>query len=167
MKISATELMKKLKYIEEEINDIHHNDEEKAYVAVNERCSDNGTELVPLYINDYDFVANRNRIKELHQEEREIKRLLNKFNINTNVMGYDFSIAEGLVRIAELKGEIKILAFLAKTGEFTTDSYRSASLKKASFDVKLAKDTLREAQRELSALQVAIDKTNLNSQIEY
>ena len=165
MKVSATELMKRLKYIEEEINDIHRNDEEKAYVAVNERHSDRGVELVPLYESGYDFVGNRNRIKELHDEERKIKRILNRFNNDTNVAGYDFPVAEGLVRIAELKAEVRVLTNLSRNGEVSYDAYARTDypLKKASFDVKVAREALKEAQRELSALQVAIDKTNLTS----
>ena len=139
MKVSATELMKRLKYIEEEINDIHRNDEEKAYVAVNERHLDSGVELVPLYESGYDFVGNRNRIKELHDEERKIKRTLNRFNNDTNVTGYDFPIAEGLVRIAELKAEVRVLTNLSRNGEVSYDAYAITGypLKKASFDVKV------------------------------
>lgn len=158
MKSSATELMKKLKFIQTEINDIHNEDVEKSFVPV----KDNGEP----FESEYDFASNRARIKELHHEERDIKRLLNRFNTETVVIGYDFSIAEGLVRIAQLKGEITVLTNITRGGKYSFDSYRTP-VKKATFDVQEAKELLRQYQRELSALQVAVDKTNLNSTIEY
>ena len=158
MKSSATELMKKLKFIQVEINDIHNQDNEKSFVPVKESGES--------YESEYDFASNRARIKELHDEERNIKRLLNRFNTETLVAGYDFSIAEGLVRIAQLKGEITVLTNITKEGKYSFDSYR-APVRKATFDVQEAKELLRQYQRELSALQVAVDKTNLNSTIEY
>ena len=167
MSASATELMKQLKYIEAEINDIHRNDEEKSTVPAVETVVDNRTTLAPLYEGTYNFEDNRNRIRELFSEEREIKRILSRFNNETMVEGYDFTIAEGLVRIAELKSEIKVLTNITKGGEYVADRYSSSSVKMAVFDVRAARKVLKEYQRELSALQVAVDKTNLNSKIEY
>lgn len=167
MKSSATELMKQLKYIEEEIRDVHRADEEKSAVPAVETVCESKTTLRPLYDGTYDFDENRSRIKELFCQEREIKRLLNKFNSETLVDGYGFTIAEGLVRIAELKSEVQVLTRMTKNGEVYAERYNSSSLKMAAFDVKAAKKILKEYQRELSALQVAVDKTNLNSIIEY
>ena len=42
MKTTATELMKKLKYIEQEISDIHLNDEKDAYVPIIENTVNDG-----------------------------------------------------------------------------------------------------------------------------
>ena len=167
MSSSATELMKRLKYIEQEINDIHHDDEEKSAVPAVETVEEKRTVLRPLYEGTYDFEENRSRIRELFVEEREIRRLLNRFNNETVVEGYDFTVAEGLVRIAELKSEIKAITNITRGGKYFTERYSSSSVKMAAFDVKAARNVLREYQRELSALQVAVDKTNLNSKIEY
>ena len=165
MKVTATELMKQLKFIEEEINEIHRDDEEKSTVLVEKVQAS----LVPVYAEEYDFAANRSRIKELHSEERRIRNALSVFNNKTLVTGFNFFIQEGLVRIAELKGEIRVLTNLAKRSQFTSSTnYRNneVSIYKASYSVEDAKKALRDAQRELSALQVAVDKTNLNSEIE-
>lgn len=169
MKVTSTELMKQLKYIEEEINDIHLNDEQDCTVLAEKITDDAGkTVIVPVYASDYDFALNRKRIKELHEEERKIRNVLNTFNNKTLVCGYNFTISEGLVRIAELKGEIRVLTKLSKKGEYSyTTSYRNneATIYKTTYSVEDAKKALRQAQKELSALQVAIDKTNLNSEI--
>lgn len=168
MKSSATELMKRLKYIESELDDIHQNDENNSAVPVTETVIDNKAKLTQLYETAYSFEENRKRAQELFQEEREIKMLLNKFNNEKLVEGYDFTVAEGLVRIAQLKSEIRIITSITRNGEyFRPDRYSSTTVKKSVFDIKAAKETLKEYQKELSALQVAVDRTNLNSTIEY
>ena len=58
---------------------------------------------------------------------------------------------------------------MTENGAYAYDRYRSASssLTKAMFDINMAKEYLRHYQRELSSLQVAVDKTNLTSSINY
>ena len=165
MKVTATELMKQLKFITEEISDVHRTDGEKSKVLMKK---ENDNTLVPAYSLEYDFLNNRKRINELFKEERRIKNILSKFNCNTLVQGFDFSINEGLIRIGELKDEIRILSILAKKNEYSSSisSNNDVSIFKVTYNIEDAKNALRSAQRELSALQVAIDKTNLNSEIE-
>ncbi len=165
---TATELMKELKYIQSEINDIHNEDGTKSYSVVEKTIDEDGKPFyMPLYETYYDFAENRERIKELHEREREIKGALGRFNCATKVQGYGFTIAEGLVRIAELRGEIAAITAMVKKGEYYADPYRaSMGLQKALYDVKAAKEVLASMQRELSALQVAIDKTNLTVEVK-
>ena len=170
MKITATELMKQLKFIQEEIATIHQDDNNKSYVLVEKVTDDNNkSKLVPLYAEEYNFLNNRNRINDLYIEERKIRNLLSIFNTKTLVIGYDFNINEGLVRLAQLKEEIKVLTNLARKSQYeSTTNYRNNEviIYKVSYDIDEAKNYLRKAQKEMSALQVAIDKTNLNSQID-
>lgn len=170
MKITATELMKQLKFIQEEIATIHQDDNNKSYVLVEKVTDDNNkSKLVPLYAEEYNFLNNRNRINDLYLEERKIRNLLSIFNTKTLVIGYDFNINEGLVRLAQLKEEIKVLTNLARKSQYeSTTNYRNNEviIYKVSYDIDEAKNYLRKAQKEMSALQVAIDKTNLNSQID-
>ena len=170
MKITATELMKQLKFIQEEITTIHQDDNNKSYVLVEKVTDDNNrSKLVPLYAEEYNFLNNRNRINSLYIEERKIRNLLSIFNTKTLVIGYDFNINEGLVRLAQLKEEIKVLTNLARKSQYeSTTNYRNNEviIYKVSYDIDEAKNYLRKAQKEMSALQVAIDKTNLNSQID-
>lgn len=170
MKITATELMKQLKFIQEEIATIHQDDNNKSYVLVEKVTVDNNkSKLVPLYAEEYNFLNNRNRINDLYLEERKIRNLLSIFNTKTLVIGYDFNINEGLVRLAQLKEEIKVLTNLARKSQYeSTTNYRNNEviIYKVSYNIDEAKNYLRKAQKEMSALQVAIDKTNLNSQIE-
>ena len=163
MLISTTELMKRLKTIEEDIKEIHSNDDESSFVPVEKYCD----ELITLYEATYDFELNRSKILELYEEERKIKNVLSNFNNNTKVYGYNFNINEGLIRIAELKEEIKVLTNLAKRTKYFYDYRTLSSLNLISYDLDVVKQKLREYQKELNALQVAIDRTNLNSKVEY
>ena len=159
--------MKKLKYIEQEISDIHRNDEKDAYVPIIENTDKDGHKtLTPAYEVIYDFAGNRKRINELYEEELKIKRALNEHNQKTNVNGYDYSISEGLIRLAQLKQEIKTLTSVSREGMYIRDGYRD-STKKATYNPTEVKEALRKAQHELSQLQVAIDRTNLMENIEY
>ena len=167
MKTTATELMKKLKYIEQEISDIHQNDEKDSYVPIIENTDKDGHKtLTPAYEVIYDFMGNREKIKELYKEELDIKKVLNEFNQRTLIDGYNLTISEGLVKLGQLKSEVTVLTNITRRGKYIQDSYREG-IRKATYDDKLVKDELRKAQHELSALQVAIDRTNLTIQIDY
>lgn len=167
MKTTATELMKKLKFIEQEISNIHQNDEKDSYVPVIENVNKEGHKtLVPAYDVIYDFMGNRERIRELYEEESQIKKVLNEFNQRTLIDGYNLTISEGLVRLGQLKSEVTVLTNITRRGKYIQDSYREG-IRKATYDDKVVKDELRKAQHELSALQVAIDRTNLTVQIDY
>ena len=84
MKITATELMKQLKFIQEEIAEIHQDDNNKSSVLVEKVTDDNNkSKLVPLYAEEYDFLNNRKRIDSLYEEERKIRNLLSIFNTKT------------------------------------------------------------------------------------
>ncbi len=159
--------MKKLKYIEQEISDIHQNDEKDSYVPIIENTDKDGHKtLTPAYEVIYDFMGNRERIKELYKEELDIKKVLNEFNQRTLIDGYNLTISEGLVKLGQLKSEVTVLTSITRKGKYIQDSYREG-IRKATYDDKVVKDELRKAQHELSALQVAIDRTNLTVEIEY
>ena len=166
MRTTATELMKKLKYIEQEIADIHRSDEQEAYVPVERSMEDHQVKYVPAYQPTYDFLGNRDKIAELYKEEISIKKVLSDFNQKTIVSGYPFNINDALIRLGQLKSEVKALTNLNKTGLFTRETYREG-LRMATFKPDEVKEQLRKAQKELSALQVAVDRTNLFSEIEY
>ena len=92
--------------------------------------------------------------------------MLNDFNTKTKVIGYDFNINEGLVRLAQLKEEVRHLTAMLNKGRYYRDNYRTETTM-AAYNYEIARATLRELQQKLSAIQVAIDKTNLNSVVEY
>ena len=165
--ISPTELMKKLKFIEQEIISVHEEDEHMGYIPAEKTQDEGGNiKLCPLYKSNYDFGANRSKVKELQAEEIKIKKVLADFNYKTKVIGYDFTISEGLIKLAQLKSEVRTISNMVNKGQYVKDSYRD-NYAVAAYDLKEAKEELKKAQKELSTLQVALDKTNLTSSIDY
>ena len=158
-----TELMKALKAIEVEISQIYEQDEKHSAVSIDKDTKE------PLFESNYNYLDNRRRVNDLQMEERKIKKALSKFNSTTNVEGYNFTVGEGLVKIGQLRREIHILTILTKRAEVFLDSarYSSDDYKRVCYNIEDAKADLKLAQRELSDLQVAIDRTNLNSNIDY
>ncbi len=166
MKLSPTELMKKLKYINCEINELHRIDDEASYVPAEKVKTETGaTVMEPIMSSGYSFEDNRSKISKLHQEELKIRRALNEFNNCTRVEGFGFNIAEALVRLAQLKGEVKVITNMVKKGYF--EKKYNGDVNVATYDLNNAKEALKHMQQELTKLQVAIDKVNLNSVIEY
>jgi len=163
MKKTPTLLMKELGYIEAEILNLHNEDEKNSYAPLNE-------DLSFRYKNDYDYENVRNELSNLYQQELKIRSILAKFNTETKADGTDMSMQEALVRIAQLRGEIKILSKLANAKEYFDvkgDYYsRTTVTNKVLYDISRATENLKEAQRELTTLQMAVDKTNLTTFID-
>ena len=79
----------------EELNDIYSDDKTNSTVLMEKKTDNDGeTTYNPAFANEYDFASNRKKVKELFNEERKIKNVLNTFNNNTLVDGYDFNINE-------------------------------------------------------------------------
>lgn len=165
MKKSPTFLMKELKAVQTEIASIHKSDERDSSVPLD-------VDYTPRYESSYSYDGNRQKIKELQKREAEIHLALNKFNISAKVEGYDLTIAEALVKISQLRSEIKILTPMVDHQEiyYSGSAYNcyhsSDSVRKSCYDISKVKEDLKNLQHELSSLQVAVDKTNLNSLID-
>ena len=159
MKTCPTELMKMLKAIETDINEIHQDDESNSVTTVDKT----GKEL---FKSSYNYSENRKKIEELLKKEREIRCVLSQFNSTHNVDGYDFTVCEGLIRLGQLRNEIRMLIYLSRKPEYRSQD-DSEDYLKVCYDINQAKKDLKNLQRELSALQIAIDRTNLNSIIDY
>lgn len=164
MKKSPTLLMKELKAIENEIAEIHNSDGRDSSVPVN-------TEYTPRYQSTYSYEENRKRVKELQQREAKIRASLNFFNNTTKVEGFDLTVSEALVKIAQLRSEIKALAPMVNHQEVFRIAYSSrfetsGEIHKTCYDIAKVKEDLKSLQQELATLQVAVDKINLISSVD-
>lgn len=163
MKKSATKLMKELKGIEQEIARLHKEEEITSIVPVD--CDYNTR-----YESDYSYESTRKELEGLYKRRAAIKSILTKFNFETKVDGYEFTMTEALVELAQLKCEAKQLRMLASRTTYTRGNYESSfrgdEVGKVSYDLGVVKSDLKKLEEETSALQVAIDKTNLNSLID-
>lgn len=90
----------------------------------------------------------------------------------TKAYGLELTIAEALVRIGQIKNEIKVLSGLSTKTEYTETSIgdygsNKTVTNKINYDQNKVIEDLKALQKELSAIQITVDKTNLTTPIEY
>ena len=162
-----TELMKELKAIQAELAEVIRIADTKATITYYE-----GEEEVE---RDFDYVEFVNQTNALREQERKIKSLLAYSNTTTKLVGLEeLTIGEGLIKLAQLNNQLKMLA------SYKTTKQVVKTLKHATFegdkdrvyvtehlyDPKLVDEDIKSLQREISRLQVAIDRTNLTNMID-
>ena len=164
MQKTPTLLMKELNFLQQEAKRIYAEDTDRSYAPLNE-------DMEYKYDTGYSYEANRKALAKIQQEELRIRSALAKFNSTTKAYGLDLTIAEALVRIGQLKNDIRVLSILANKTEYTETpvSYGSARTitNKINYDQNKVINDLNSLQRELSNIQIAVDKTNLTTLIEY
>ena len=162
MKKTPTLLMKELKFYREEITRLYKEDAERSYAPVN-------ADMEYKYDTGYSYEKNRKKIREINEEEMKIRSALSKFNATTKVDGIDMTISEALVKISQLKDEVKQLMGLASRQEvFNEEHYGAAPItNKIIYNQVVVKEDLRKAQKELANIQIAVDRINLTALVEY
>ena len=115
MKKTPTLLMKELNYLQTEINRLYSEDLERSSAPLND-------DLTFKYDTGYSYEKNRKEIAELYAQELKIKSILAKFNSVTKAIVLYLTIAEALVRICQLKSEIRVLTTLSRKKEYTETS---------------------------------------------
>ena len=162
---TPTLLMKELNYLRTEATRLHSEDLERSCAPIDDKNEYK-------YDTGYSYESNRQEIERINKEELKIRSALAQFNSVTKAYGLDLTIAEALVRIGQLKSEIKVLSGLANKAEYTETSVGGYSSNKTvtnkiNYDQNKVIEDLKALQKELSAIQIAVDKTNLTTPIEY
>lgn len=165
MQKTPTLLMKELNYLQSEANRLHLEDVERSYAPLNENMEFR-------YETGYSYENNRKEIGRIYKEELKIRSALAKFNSVTKAYGLELTIVEALVRIGQIKNEIKVLSGLSTKTEYTETSIggygsNKTVTNKINYDQNKVIEDLKALQKELSAIQIAVDKTNLTTPIEY
>lgn len=159
MKKCNTELMKELKELEQEKESLLEFERENCKICylADEEPLDNG----------YAYERVRTAVAAIDEKARRIKRALALSNATTMVEGFDMTIAEALVYLAQLtqnKYTIRFLASQKAMGRTTVSD--NIEYEKALYDIQTAKEDLKKITKEIDLLQMAIDRTNLNHGIE-
>lgn len=119
---------------------------------------------------DYSYLETSNKLDEIDKEIRHLKAVLNKSNSVTIVKGFDFTLSEALVYLAQLNGKLNRLKELSaiKPLSRSSASYRDSNYEytKALFDPKKVKADYDACFDYISRLQMAIDLTNLTTEVE-
>lgn len=161
MKKCNTEIMKEIKKLEEY----------KIALLNNERSSCTVTYALdeePLE-SDYNFDLIDEKIEWYDNEIRRLKGLLAHSNVTTIVEGFNMTISEALIYLAQLKQKENRYDFLLSKKKLTrTSGYgdRMVEFTKILYDQDKIYDECAKLKEIIAQLQMAIDRTNLTNMID-
>lgn len=162
MKKTHTEIIKQIKKLEDEKKSLLQSEEETCTVSYTqgETPIDTG----------YNYKEIDQRLLDYDKEIRRLKGILARSNATTTVKGFDMSMTEALIYLAQLNAQLARYKTLSERQPLKRESiaYRNSSYEftKALYDVKEAKEEYQVCFDLISKLQMAIDLTNLTTEVE-
>lgn len=124
----------------------------------------------------FDFDSKLQELNELVNKEMNYKFILTNYNAKTNLIGYKekLTISEGLIKLAILSKRLNFYKSYQSRKQvekrlirasFQGDVDRVEVVEKL-YDISKIDEYVKETSKEISRLQVAIDKTNLLTEVE-
>ncbi len=160
MKVCHMEAMKEIKALEEEKSHLLEQEDDRCTVSYkeNEQKVDTG----------YCYEKIRGRIRELDARIRKIKSTLAYANCTVMLEGFDITIGEGLVLLAQLNAEYSRLCYMARYQQLTRRITPVGVIEytECLFDTEAVGNEAKALKARISSLQVAIDRANLLSTVE-
>lgn len=161
MKKCYTEIMKEIKRLEGEKDSWVTHERNNCRVSYM-------TDEEPIMPN-YDYVETSEALLEYDNRIRKLKGLLAYANATTIVEGFDMTINEALIYLAQLNVRVKRYDYLISFQKMTRKTVGidgKIEYTKILYDQEDAGRKLEEAKSEVIQLQMAIDRTNLTSFID-
>ena len=161
MKICSAEAMKIIKELEEEKNLIIAIEDRRSTVSYKE----GETKTIP----DYDYKETRKSICDLDDKIRALKFKVAKSNCETTLTGgFDCSVSEGLVLLAQLRSRLEQAEELADRQQITRRITSNGVLEftECLYNVIEVENDVKDLNRQIGKLQIAIDRANLTNEIE-
>lgn len=157
--LCSAEIMKMIKDLEEEKCSVIHKEDNHSLVSYKE-----GEKKSP---SDYDYNESRQSITKINDKIRYLKFALQKANCSTWVLGFDMTVSEALVYLAQLTSEYDQLSHLSRRIQISRRITPNGVLEytECMFDVKQAEKDKFELKTKIGKLQVAIDRANLTNEI--
>jgi hypothetical protein len=117
---------------------------------------------------NYSFSDTRNKISEIDSETRKLKHLLNYSNAFTVVEGFNMTIGECLIYMAQLNNEKYILEEMSNIPQTSRHSTVNGVIEytELNYDRAECQEKLFNLNEELAKLQIAIDRANLTNLID-
>lgn len=160
MKVCHMEAMKQIRLLEEEKNLLLEKERESFHVSYKEgeRRLDTG----------YSYQHTREQVTALDARIREIKSALARANCVCRVEGFDLTIGEALVMLAQWNAEYGRLGMLAAQQQLSRRITANGILEytECLYDVNEVARERNALKQRIGSLQIAIDRANLLSEIE-
>jgi len=160
MKLCNAEVIKKIKDLEEQKQDIL-SDEQK-------NCTTTYQTETDMIDTGYDFGKTRKGIDNLNKEIMKLKHALNVSNSTVIVEEFGLTIGECLVYMAQLNNEKSVLERLSRNRNKSRVTLYNGIVEYTvtNYDVEICKSELNAIKETVRKLQLAIDRVNLNNLIE-
>ena len=116
----------------------------------------------------YSYEDTRREIAEIDARIREIRSKIALANCTVRLEGFDATIGEGLVMLAQWNAEYERLSYMCRMQQKTRRITANGVLEytECLFDVARVEAERDELRRKIGSLQVAIDRANLTSYVE-
>lgn len=160
MKLCHSEVMKRIKELESK--------KQKLLNIENKRCRIRYKQEENKVVTDYSYAGTRAEVEKLDKEIRRLRYELAKANCTVKVDGFNVTIGEALVMLAQLNSLSDTLEDLADNEQLTRSlSYNGVvEYTECTYSVEQAAKDLLKTEEKISKLQVAIDRANLTNYIE-
>ena len=160
MKICNAEAMKMIKSLEKDLERIRLNEELNSVFSYKE----GEQKILP----EYDYAKARQEKEEINAKIRKIKHALAIANTVFKIDYFNITIGEALVYLAQLNNEYDELEELANRRKITRHITSNGVLEytECTYEPEQVKQDRKEIYAQICKLQVAIDRANLNSEIE-
>ncbi len=159
------------KYIVEIIKDIKRLEEEKTLLLHKEMrtCEVTYIEGTEKPETEYNYGETRYKIQNIDHEIRKNKFILNQANYTTMVEEFNMTLGECLVLLAQLNHEKNQIHYLGDKEALSryVDKNGNVQLTAATYDVNTCKNDLKAISQKINRLQIAIDRINLNTKVDF
>ena len=161
MKICHTEAMKLIKELEQQKSVVLRKEADNYSISYKE-----GEEKLKT---DYSYLETRKEIASLDKKIRTLKTLLAIANTKVIIDDFNITIGEALVYLAQLQKEKSELEYLGSKQQLTRRSTPNGVIEytECVYDVNKVNEDILVIRKKINDLQIAIDRANLTSYIEY
>lgn len=160
MKVSIKQAMKELTILDKEILKLleFEKRESKVVYLKGEKPE----------VSDYNYQAVSKEIEKLETKKRQLKIKIINANANTKTEYKSLSISELLILLAQLSSKLRRLEDLAsnKKRERVTTHDGQVEYTECLFEPKEVEKEITSLTSEITKIQIAIDRANLDTQIE-
>lgn len=160
MKLSIKEIIKKIKLLELDLEDLKKEESKENFIVYLENKRPTNIE--------YDYQDYSNKIKNLYNEIFKLRTLVQVTNINTITSYKKYSISELIILLAQKSNQLERLQEMhdcKKISRVTTNDGQNEYTEYL-FDPKMVAIELRKLNEEISEIQIAIDSANINTLVE-
>lgn len=160
MKRTIKEAMKRINFLEQQIQNVLQDESNNNYLVYFDQEKPENT--------DYDFTEVTQSIDQLQSEVLQLRKAINQANQEVLVGIEKYTISDALIRIAQLTNKANRLKGLAsykqleRSMSYTNNTEYTLRL----YDVKEAQRLHLDCIEQIHALQTAIDKANILTEID-